>query len=156
MAELTMMIDGWEYVGLEEYLISLDGVLDVNIQNKEALEVYIKYNPNLITPKIIKMEILLFLDILNIPSIIAFDKHSNIETSEYKIMRDDICCEYCLKATIEDLLEIEGVEKAECNFFEYYSPNKDGDRGNIIININYNSNLINIEDMKQIELDLNI
>lgn len=155
MSELTIIIDHWGHKELKEYLMSLKGILDVIIKNEEQLQIYIKYNPNLITLKIIKMEILLFLDILKTPSILSFDKHSTIKTSEYKIIRDDICCEYCLKSIIENLFEIEGIEKAESNFNEkeYYQKNYDE---RVIINIKYNSDLISGDDMKQIELKLNI
>jgi len=90
MSELTIIIDNWGHKELKEYLMSLNGILDVIIKNEKQLEIYIKYNSNLITPKIIRLGILLFLDILKIPSILAFDKHSPIKTSEYKIIRNDI------------------------------------------------------------------
>ena len=98
------------------------------------------------------MEILLFLDILNRPSILAFDKHPDIKTSVYKIIRDDICCDYCLKGAIEDLFGIEGIEKVESNFSEENYIKHEP----IVININYNSDLIIYDDIKQIELKLNI
>ena len=122
MSELTIIIDNWGHKELKEYLMSLNGILDVIIKNEEQLEIHIKYNSNLITPKIIRLEILLFLDILKIPSILAFDKHSPIKISEYKIIRNDICCEYCFKGAIDDLFEIDGIEKVESNFNEenYY------------------------------------
>lgn len=152
MAELTIIIDGLGHKELKQYLMSLNGISDVIIKNQEQLEIYIKYNPNMITPKIIKTEILLFLDILKIPSIIAFDKHSTIKTSEYEIIRSSVCCEYCFKGAIDDLFEIDGIEKVESNFNQ-----KNYDEGNnIIINIKYNSDLISIDDMRQIELKLNI
>ena len=157
MSELTIIIDNWGHKELKEYLMSLNGILDVIIKNEEQLEIHIKYNSNLITPKIIRLEILLFLDILKIPSILAFDKHPTIETSEYKIIRNDICCEYCFKGAIDDLFEIDGIEKVESNFNEenYYQKNYD-ERDNVIISIKYNSDLISIDDMMQIELKLNI
>jgi len=132
--------------------MSLNGILDVIIKKQEQLEIYIKYNPNLITPKIIKIEILLFLDILKRPSILAFDKHPTIKTSEYKIIRNDICCQYCFKGAIDDLFEIDGIEKVKSNF------NKENydEQDNIIINIKYNSDLLSIDDMNKIELKLNI
>lgn len=154
MAELTIIVDYWKYKELKEYLMSLNGIVNVNLKNNEEhLEIYVKYDAELITPKIIKFEILLFLDILKIPSIFAFDKHSTIETSEYKIIRNDICCEYCLKGTIEDLFDIDGIEKVESNFNEEEFYQQDN---NVIIYIQYNSDLISINDMKQIELKLNI
>lgn len=152
MSELTIIVDDCGHKELKSYLMSLKGILNVNIENEDQLIIYIKYNPDLITSEIIKMEILLFLDILNRPSILAFDKHPDIKTSVYKIIRDDICCDYCLKGAIEDLFGIEGIEKVESNFSEEnyikYEP--------IVININYNSDLIIYDDMKQIELKLNI
>ena len=153
MSELTIKIDHWGRKELKEYLMSLNGILDVIIKNGEQLEIYVKYNSNLITSKIIKLEILLFLNILKTPSILAFDKHSTMEMAEYKIIRNGICCEYCLKGTIEDLFEIDGIEKVESNF------NKEkiyDERDNVIISIKYNSGLISMDDMRQIELKLNI
>ena len=153
MSELTIIIDHWGHKELKEYLMSLNGILDVIIKNGEQLEIYVKYNSNLITLKIIKLEILLFLNILKTPSILAFDKHSTMEMSEYKIIRKGICCEYCLKGAIEDLFEIDGIEKIESNF------NKEkiyDERDNVIISLKYNSDLISMDDMRQIELKLNI
>ena len=152
MAELTVVIDSLGHKELKEYLMSLNGIIDVIIKNEEQLEIHIKYNPNLITQKIIRNEILLFLNILKIPSVLAFDKHRTNKTSEYKIIRDDICCEHCFKDAIEYLFEIDGIEKVESNF---NAENYD-ERDSVIINIKYNSDLISIDDMKQIELELNI
>lgn len=157
MKELTIILDSWGHNELEDYLLSLNGILDVTIKIEEVLEIYIQYDFTLITQKMIKYEILLFLDILKMPSILAFDKRSDVETLEYKILRDDICCEYCLEGAIDDLFEIDGIEKVESNFNKtnYYKKENDK-RENIIININYNKDLINIEDMKLIESKLNI
>ncbi len=156
MSELTIVIDDWGHKELKEYLMTLNGILDVIIKNEEQLEIYIKYDFDLITPKIIKIEILLFLDILKAPSILSFDKHPKIKTSNYSIIRNDICCEYCFKGAIDDLFGIEGIEKVDSNFNEKYLFKKYDERENIIINIKYNPNLISIEKMKQIELELNI
>ena len=107
------------------------------------------------------MEITLFLNIVKIPSILSFDKYPKFETCNYTIIRDDLCCEYCLKnaieelfhkGAIEDLFEIKGIEMAKGNFNEDYYK----EREKIIINIKYDPNLISIDEMKQIELKLNI
>lgn len=47
---------------------------------------------------------------------------------------------------------IEGIEKVESNFNEinYYQENPN-EQEQVIINIKYNPNLINIEEMKQIK-----
>lgn len=152
MDELTIIIDDLGHNELKEYLMSLNGISNVIIKDEKALEIYIKYDSNLITAKIIKIEILLFLDIIKVPSILAFDKHSTIKTFEYLIIRNDICCEYCFKSAIDDLYEIAGIEKVESNFDKenYYS------QENIIISIKYDPTLISVDDIKQIELNLNI
>ena len=97
------------------------------------------------------MEITLFLNIVKIPSLLSFDKYPKFETCNYTIIRDDLCCEYCYKGAIEDLFEIEGIETVKGNFNEDYLFKE-----KIIINIKYDPNLINTEEMKQIELKLNI
>lgn len=153
MSELTIVIDYFSHKELKEYLMSLNGILDTVIENEEQLKIYIKYDSNLITSKIIKMEILLFLGIMKIPSILSFDKHSKFKTFNYKIIREDLCCEYCFKGTIDDLFEIDGIEKVESNFNEddLFDKHK-----KIILDISYNPNIITIDEMKQIELNLNI
>ena len=47
MAELTIILDNWGHKELKEYLMSLNGILDVKLKNEESLEIYIKYNTNL-------------------------------------------------------------------------------------------------------------
>ena len=163
MSEITIIIDNWGHEELKEYLMSLKGILDVEIKNveheiksDEQLDIYLKYYSSLITPKIIKMEITLFLNITKIPSILSFDKYPKFKTSNYTIIRDDLCCEYCYKGAIEDLFEIEGIETVKGNFNEDYLFKKYEEREKITINIKYNPNLLKAEDMKQIELKLNI
>lgn len=163
MSEITIIIDNWGHEELKEYLMSLKGILDVEIKNveheiksDEQLDIYLKYDSSLITPKIIKMEITLFLNITKIPSILSFDKYPKFKTSNYTIIRDDLCCEYCYKGAIEDLFEIEGIETVKGNFNVDYLFKKYEEREKITINIEYNPNLLKAEDMKQIELKLNI
>ena len=152
MSELTLLIDNWGHKELKEYLLNLKGIIEVNINNEKNLLVYIKYDSNLIKAKIIEMEILLFLDVLKIPSLLAFNKHTNRITENYKIIRKDICCEYCFKGAIEELFGIEGIEKATSNFYKEDYNEKD----NVVIEINYDSKLLNEENVKQIEINLNI
>ena len=156
MSEITIIIDNWGHEELKEYLMSLKGILDVEIKNDEQLDIYLKYDSSLITSKIIKMEIILFLNIAKIPSLLSFNKYPKFETSNYTITRDDLCCEYCYKGAIDDLFEIEGIEMVKGNFNEDYLFKKYEDREKIIINIKYDPNLISTEEMKQIELKLNI
>lgn len=156
MDELTIEIDNWGHKELREYLMSLKGVSNIIIKNFEHLEIYIKYDSNVITPRIIKMEILLFLDLWKIPSILSFDKHPKMKTSNYKITIDNLCCDYCFKGAIEDLFELDGIEKVESNFTEEYFFKEYNNRKTITINIKYNPELINIEKIKQIKLNIDV
>ena len=146
MEELTIVFDNWGHNELKNYLLSLKGILDVNINNEKDLEINIKYDSKLISDKIIKEEIKLFLDIQKTPSIISFDKHSKKETTCYKIIRKTICCEYCFMGVVEDLFEINGVEKVESNFSKDYYNKKE-----IIVYVYYDKDILNDEEMKQIE-----
>lgn len=94
MKELYISLDTWGHKELKDYLISLEGIFEVNIEDTNKLDVYLKYNSNLITPKIIKMEILLFLNIVKTPSLLSFNKYPKFKTLNYTIIRDDLCCEY--------------------------------------------------------------
>ena len=99
------------------------------------------------------MEILLCLDIFKTPPILSFNKYSKFKTFNYTIIRDDLCCEYCLKGAINDLFKIEGIESAKSNFDKAYF---NIPRKKIIVNIKCNPNLIDNNKIKQIESELNI
>lgn len=49
MAELTIIINHWGHEELKDYLMSLKGIENIIIKNEEQLEIYIKYDPNLIS-----------------------------------------------------------------------------------------------------------
>lgn len=146
MKELTIKIDDLINQEIEEYLLTVKGIIKVNIDN-ETDSINLKYNPDLISIKIIKQEIILFLNIKN-SSIISFNKHPNNEVEKREIIIKDLCCEYCLKGMIEELLEINGIEKAITNF-DYHK------KDNVIITINYDNNLITNEEISELELDFN-
>lgn len=84
------------------------------------------------------MEILLYLDIVKIPSIISFDKHSKSNIKKDIIVIKDLCCEYCLKGMIDDLLDINGIESAYSDF-DYIN------KYNVNIFITYNYKLLDKE-----------
>lgn len=156
MKKLTIVIDAWGHNELKEYLLSLKGIIDVNINNDKDLEITIWYDHNLISTKIINLEIFAFLNISKTPSLLSFDKHSDQKLSTYKIIREEICCEYCFKSTVEDLFNISGIEKVESNFINsYYRKRSDGEK-TIIIYIYYNENIIHYDEIKNLELNLNI
>lgn len=156
MRKLTVLIDAWGHNELKNYLLSLKGIIDVSINIDKDLEITIWYDSNLISSKIINLEIFAFLKILKTPSLLSFDKHSDQKLSTYKIIREEICCEYCFKSTVEDLFNISGIEKVESNFINsYYRNELDGEK-TIIIDIYYNENIIHYDEIKKNELNLNI
>ena len=76
MKELTITFDDiWINKELKEYLLLQNGFNNVEIDDEYGT-INIKYNPEIITIKIIKLEILAFMDILKTPSIISFNKNS--------------------------------------------------------------------------------
>ena len=147
MNEVTITFnDAWISTPLEEYISSLKGVLQVSIKSDKE-EIYIKYNPQLISIKILKLEILAFMNIKT-PSIIAFNKHSKSNTTETIITIKDLCCEYCLKSMIEELFDIDGIESTYSDF-DFHN------KKNVLINITYNNNLITKEQITNIETKFN-
>ena len=156
MDTLIITLDSWGHKELREYLMSLKGILDVKIENDDLLAIYLRYDCNVITPKMIKNEILLFLDIMKFPSMFSFDKCFKEKTSIYTIIRDDLCCEWCFKEAIEDLFDIDGIEKVESNFNDDYLTKSYDKREKIIIRVNYNPALVSEDEMKRIESQLTI
>lgn len=76
MEKLTLKIEYSDFLNEElcDYLLTIKGVLFSKIDIKNN-EIYIEYDSSLISFKILTMEIMLYLNINNIPSIISFDKH---------------------------------------------------------------------------------
>ena len=132
---------------LNKYLTSLKGVNLVRI-DRNNFDIYIEYDSNVISLKILKYEILYCLNLLRIPSIIGFDKHSTCMISKKKIVIKDLCCEYCLKGMMEDLLEIEGIISAYTDF-DYIN------KYNVNIFITYDKNIITSDEIKEIERKVN-
>lgn len=155
MEELFLLLDQWGDKELGDYLLSLKGIKEVQINSDNYLKINIKYNNKEITPKIIFLEISLFLDVRKFPILLAFDKYYKQDLKEYQIIRDDICCEFCYKGAIGDLFAIDGISKVESNFLtEYYK--KYDERDKTIINIKYDPNILTNKKMQEIEMDLNI
>lgn len=148
MQKLTLNLDYINFVeeDLIKYLTSLKGINLVKI-DKNNSNIYVEYDSDIISLKILKYEILYCLNLLKTPSIIGFDKHSTCMISK-KIVIKDLCCEYCLKGMIEDLLETEGITSAYTDFD--YINKKD-----VNIYITYDTNLLSLQQIKKIEMLLN-
>uniref|UniRef100_UPI0040289F0A hypothetical protein n=1 Tax=Candidatus Ventrenecus sp. TaxID=3085654 RepID=UPI0040289F0A len=152
MKELTIMMGSCGHKELKDYLMSLTGVSEVIVENEKELKIDMKYNLELITPKIIKMEIGLFLNILKIPFHVAFINIQKIKFLNIKWQEKIFTVNIALKGAIEDLFDIEGIEKVESNFdVETYDNNEE-----IEIKIKYDSSLISSNTKKEIELKLNL
>lgn len=125
---------------LKEYISSLDGIYDIKI-DIDSSELYIKYDSKIIPTKIVIKEIYACLEILKVPSLTGFDKHSENKNQTYKIQMDTICCEYCLMGIIEDLLSIKGIQKVDTDYDDIEH------RENFSINIEYNEVLISEKEI---------
>ena len=149
MQKLTLKLDSsvFYWKDLIIYLPSLKGVILVKI-DKNNSNIYVEYDSNVISLKVLKYEILYCLNLLKTPSIIGFDKHSRCMIYKEKIVIKDLCCEYCLKGMIEDLLEIKGITSAYTDFD--YINKKD-----VNIYITYDTNLLSLQQIKKIEMLLN-
>lgn len=132
---------------LKNYLLLVKGVNEVNIKEDDNLIIDISYDSNLINPYMLKSEILLFLNMFNKTSIlVSFDKHLT-NTKKYQIIIKNLCCEYCLLNMIEELFEIEGIGSSYSNFTD--------DKKDIKIYIEYDENIIDNENLKELELKFN-
>ena len=138
--KLTLKYDCLIDLDLKNYLITLKGIEKVVIND----DIYIEYDSNLISIKVIVMEIDLFLKTTNIPSLIAFDKHSKNNLVEQEFILDDLCCEYCLKSSIADLLLMDGIESVWTNY-NYNS------KDDIKVFIKYDEKKITKEKLKKVE-----
>mgnify|MGYP003293454579 CR=1 FL=1 len=149
MNKLTIKID---YNNLwnkefQNYLLNLKGIINI-LNDKEDDEIItIKYNDD-ITLYIVVKEILLYLDINNIPSISYFNKHLKNKLEEYIINIEHLCCEYCLNDNIEKLLYLDGISEVYTNF-DYKN------KYNILVHINYDENKITKEQLLNIKYNFN-
>ena len=77
MDKLTLKIEYTDFLNndLENYLKDLNGVKIIKINNDKN-EIYVEYDSNIISLRLLKREILLYLDLVKIPSIVAFNKNN--------------------------------------------------------------------------------
>lgn len=141
MTKLTLIIDTIMYYGLEQYIESLEGVSKVLITNKTYLIITITYDDSKIDINILKLEILLYLELTKIPSIIGFDKHGKT-TQEYHTSINDFCCEYCLKIMVESLLDNPKINSVVTDYCDdiYTNPK-------LNMTITYNHNITNPKEI---------
>ena len=126
-----------------DYFLSLKGIKDINYKNDDYLEITIQYT-NDISLKQIKLELELYFNILKIPEMLFFDKHIKKDLKKEQIVIKDMCCEYCIKGTIEDLFDTNGIVSAYTN----YDPLVDSCY-DITFYITYDDTITSIEEIKK-------
>ena len=147
MKKLTLKYDEFNIDSdINNYLLTIKGIKKVEYDENKN-EIFIEYDSNIITIKLILMEISLYIN-TNSSSLLEFDKHSNNKLLDYEITINNLCCEYCLKGNIEDLILIDGIESAKT---DYDYNNKE----NVKIFIKYDNSLISIEKIKELEKEFN-
>ena len=90
MDKIKLKFDDIEFINndLINYLSLLDGVIRAEI-NDVNNEIYVEYNSSIISLKLLKMEILFYLDI-KFPSIVSFDKYASSDFKKDKITIKDL------------------------------------------------------------------
>lgn len=149
MKELTLKLE--HLYGIDEefelYMKDFNGVEDAKY-DRDTLDVYIKYDDAKISLNLIKLEVFLFLGLNTIPSLLAFDKHSKNKLDIATITIKDLCCEYCLKGMVEELLFVDGIEKVETDF-DYIN------KQDVNFSISYDQNIITEEKIRELEKKMN-
>lgn len=145
MKKIELEIESYRYQ-LEEYLLSIDGITDVKKEEKGYnFFITVTYDETKIFIERIEKEILLYVDSLNVPVIVSFNKFEDNEAIK-EIVIDDGCCEFCMKGNAEKLSKIDGI-----GLFLF-----DQDNGYLDVHakLGYNPNKISEEKLKEIEASL--
>ena len=112
MKKMILETDSYlDDMGLEEYLLTVKGIKEVIINKNKII---IDYDSELISLKVIKLEINLFIGV-NDSRILTFNKDFDNKFDENEYIRE-VCCDNCLSHLIDDLLEVEGIEKVDTEF----------------------------------------
>jgi hypothetical protein len=145
MKKFEILIDTYKDK-IDEFLLRLDGIKDVHIkEDKWKTDINILYNDKNISIIDIKDKLIEYVDAVNVPSILSFNKFEEKNINK-EIFLGDGCCEYCMKGTIEELLEIDGINSAS------YEDGKDF--FNVTLKLSYNPDKINNEKLEQIIKEL--
>lgn len=145
MKKIELEIESYKYQ-LEEYLLSIDGIIDVTKDEKGYnFFITIAYDETKIFIERIEKEILLYVDSLNVPVIVSFNKFEDNEVIK-EIVIEDGCCEYCMKGSVEKLSKIDGIG--------LFSFDQDNGYFDVHAKLGYNPNKISEEKLKEIEASL--
>ena len=147
MKKIQLTFSFWGHKELKDYLLSLNGVSNVEIDDEKDLVIDFEYDEKIISPKILRYEVLAFMEV-DYPSLICFNSYET-GTKEYKIVVKDVCCEYCFMDMIEELFTMDGIVSAKSDYDEI------NHHYNINLYIKYNPNIIKEDDLRRIEEDFN-
>ncbi|MCX4248761.1 MAG: hypothetical protein OSJ65_03245 [Bacilli bacterium] len=101
--------------GLKDYLLSQDGIIDVEVLVKDFFSTLrIDYDETT-SPLIIIKYINLYLKI-KYPIIVNFDKNSEIKLKSLKYIVEDMCCEWCYKSLVGALFDNQFIKSVNTNF----------------------------------------
>ena len=116
MKEVTFKFDNvMSSNDFSDYFLSLTGIKNINYKNVDYLEITIQYTDDISLERI-KLQLELYFNILKIPEMLFFDKHIKKDLKKEQIVIKDMCCEYCIKGTIEDLFDTNGIVSAYTNY----------------------------------------
>lgn len=129
---------------LKDYILSLNGVDEVYIDNEENLIIKIIYNKNVISNNILYLELNLFLN-YKTPYLYSFNKYSdsNLKVYEYKFNKEDDLIEYEYFYIIDKLFNSKGVEKIESDYDYSFMPET-------LLKIYYDDSVISLEEIKKV------
>ena len=147
MKKLALKIDDIIPNTIINHLLTIKGIKDVKLKDKDSI-IEINYMENEIGSLVIEKEVMLFLGLIQMPSLMGFNKYSTNKLTKYNMIIKDLCCEYCLKGNIEELLGIKGIEKVSTDF-DFIN------KKNVKIEIDFDEEIINLDKVKEIEKKFN-
>ena len=148
MNKLELRIDwfGPNAKDLKEFLDTIEGIKNASV-DVENNKVSLEFDPSLIPALMIKKQIDIFLKEQKNPNLLGFNRFEDFD-KEATLNINKLCCEFCLKGSIEDLFEKDGIVSVESDFnFREFE--------NVKVFIKFNSKLISDEDLKSIEEKIN-
>ncbi len=100
---------------LKDFLLSQQGITDVEINNEDYfIKLNIKFNEKT-TPNIVMKYIELFEE-HKYSNLVEFDKEYKGKIKKLKYIIDDMCCEYCYMGLVMDLFENDRIKSVRSNF----------------------------------------
>ena len=117
---MKLILDDLINKELEDYLLSQEGIINVDLNNNSFLtEINIKFN-NKTNPIIIMKYIELFQK-YKYSVILEIDKGYIGDFKTLKYVVKDMCCDYCYKGLVKKLFDNESIKSVKSNF-DFHKP----------------------------------